>query len=194
MFSLTESSIPFFSFGFSSLTSFLICLPELFLSGKEKKRNFILGAGIGLGLGMLFAPKSGEENRKELKQIIKEHSNVLAIFSGHQHWTKHVVEEGISYYVLGSMTENINNDGIPDGVYFVIEFDDEKLEDAIRDISIPGTEELVTVIFQNAKVLDDINLTLNDILKELKMVTAKLVLRKKKRYFIKYIFFYFTSC
>jgi len=67
-------------------------------------------------------------NRKELKQIIKEHSNVLAIFSGHQHWTKHVVEEGISYYVLGSMTENINNDGIPDGVYFVIEFDDEKLE------------------------------------------------------------------
>lgn len=67
-------------------------------------------------------------NRKELKQIIKEHSNVLAIFSGHQHWTKHLVEEGISYYVLGSMTENINNDGIPDGVYFVIEFDDEKLE------------------------------------------------------------------
>lgn len=67
-------------------------------------------------------------NRKELKQIIKEHSNVLAIFSGHQHWTKHVKEDGISYYVLGSMTENINNDGVPDGVYFIVEFDSEKLE------------------------------------------------------------------
>lgn len=67
-------------------------------------------------------------NRKELKQIIKQHSNILAVFSGHQHWTKHLIEEGISYYVLGSMTENINNDGIPDGVYFVIEFDNEKIE------------------------------------------------------------------
>lgn len=38
----------------------------------EKKghglRNFIAGAVIGAGLGVLFAPKSGKETRKELKE------------------------------------------------------------------------------------------------------------------------------
>lgn len=37
---------------------------------KEKKSGFgkfLLGAGIGVGLGILFAPKSGKETRKELK-------------------------------------------------------------------------------------------------------------------------------
>ena len=37
-----------------------------------KKGNFILGAGIGLGLGMLFAPQSGDKTRKELKNKINE--------------------------------------------------------------------------------------------------------------------------
>lgn len=39
---------------------------------KEKKKSglgkFILGAGIGACLGVLFAPKSGKETRKELKE------------------------------------------------------------------------------------------------------------------------------
>ncbi len=38
---------------------------------KEKKKSglgkFLIGAGIGVGLGVLFAPKSGKETRKELK-------------------------------------------------------------------------------------------------------------------------------
>jgi len=37
---------------------------------KEKKSGlgkFLVGAGIGVGLGILFAPKSGSETRKELK-------------------------------------------------------------------------------------------------------------------------------
>ena len=40
--------------------------------------------------------------------------NVKGIFSGHHHWTKKIIDDGLIYYVLGSMTENINNDGIPD--------------------------------------------------------------------------------
>lgn len=75
-------------------------------------------------------------NRKELKEIIKNNKNILAVFSGHQHWTKKIVEDEISYYIIGSMTENINNDGIPDGVYFVVEFDGKKLNVIEKHIKI----------------------------------------------------------
>lgn len=67
-------------------------------------------------------------NRKELKEILENSENILAVFSGHQHWTKHIEEDGIAYHILGSMTENIKDDGIPDGVYFIAEFDGENLE------------------------------------------------------------------
>lgn len=38
----------------------------------SKKSNFLLGAGIGLGLGFLLAPKSGKETRKDLSKMINE--------------------------------------------------------------------------------------------------------------------------
>ncbi|MDD2435630.1 MAG: YtxH domain-containing protein [Bacilli bacterium] len=41
----------------------------------KKKSGFgklLLGAGIGAGLGMLFAPKSGKETRKELKIFLDD--------------------------------------------------------------------------------------------------------------------------
>ena len=38
-------------------------------SGFEK---FVAGAAVGVGLGMLFAPKSGEETRKDLKKKLDE--------------------------------------------------------------------------------------------------------------------------
>lgn len=41
----------------------------------NKKRGtgkFLLGAGIGIGIGMLLSKKSGEENRKALKKKIDE--------------------------------------------------------------------------------------------------------------------------
>lgn len=53
---------------------------------KEKKSSgfgkFLLGAGIGVGLGILFAPKSGKETRKELKEkmddLIEKAKNIKA--------------------------------------------------------------------------------------------------------------------
>ena len=33
--------------------------------------KFVAGLGLGIGLGMLFAPKKGEELRKELKEKLK---------------------------------------------------------------------------------------------------------------------------
>ncbi|MBQ8659249.1 MAG: YtxH domain-containing protein [Bacilli bacterium] len=42
------------------------------MSKKGKLGTFIAGAMVGVGLGVLFAPKSGAETRKELKAKIDE--------------------------------------------------------------------------------------------------------------------------
>lgn len=39
---------------------------------QSKMATFVAGAAIGAGLGILFAPKSGAETRKELKQKMDE--------------------------------------------------------------------------------------------------------------------------
>lgn len=67
------------------------------------------------------------KNRDVIKKIIQKDENILAVFSGHQHWTKIIEEEGIKYYVLGSLTENINNDGVPDGIYFEVDLEESKI-------------------------------------------------------------------
>ena len=49
------------------------------MSKKGKLGTFIAGAMVGVGLGVLFAPKSGAETRKELKEkvtIIVERKDV----------------------------------------------------------------------------------------------------------------------
>lgn len=38
----------------------------------SKKKSFLLGAGVGLGLGLLFAPKSGKETREDLAKMISD--------------------------------------------------------------------------------------------------------------------------
>lgn len=43
----------------------------------SKRSKFLLGAGIGVGLGLLFAPKSGEETRKELKEKCNQLMNKI---------------------------------------------------------------------------------------------------------------------
>ena len=37
---------------------------------KKKWENFLCGLAIGTGIGILFAPKSGKETRKELKESL----------------------------------------------------------------------------------------------------------------------------
>ncbi|MBQ6355425.1 metallophosphoesterase [Candidatus Saccharibacteria bacterium] len=66
-------------------------------------------------------------NREDVKKILRQH-NVLAVFSGHQHWTKHLREDGIDYYVVGSITEDIDGQGIPDGVYFEVDLDGDNVK------------------------------------------------------------------
>lgn len=44
------------------------------------------------------------------------------------YWGKRIKEDGIDYYIVGSITENINNDGIPDGIYFEVNIENKKIE------------------------------------------------------------------
>ncbi len=64
-------------------------------------------------------------NRNELKSILKKDGKTIAVFSGHQHWTKHLQENGMDYYVVGSLVENDNRSGIPEGVYYNLDVNDE---------------------------------------------------------------------
>lgn len=74
-------------------------------------------------------PENGlMHNRKEIKNIIKNDNHVIAIFNGHQHWTKQLKEDGKNYYIVGSLTENIDMKGIPDGVYLEVELEDKNVK------------------------------------------------------------------
>lgn len=67
-------------------------------------------------------------NRQDVKEIIKSDDNVIAVFSGHQHWTKQLKEDGKNYYVVGSLTDNIDMLGIPDGIYLEVELTDRNVK------------------------------------------------------------------
>jgi len=69
------------------------------------------------------------KNRAEVKAILKTDPNLLCVFSGHQHWTKTIIEDGIPYHVIGSLTEDINGNGVPDGIWFEVDLKD-------RDVKI----------------------------------------------------------
>ncbi len=75
-------------------------------------------------------------NRNKIKNLIKNDNNVIAIFSGHQHWTKKLNEDGKDYYVLGSLTENIDMKGIPDGVYLEVELKEKNVNIEVKHVKL----------------------------------------------------------
>lgn len=64
------------------------------------------------------------KNREAVKEIIRSDKNILAVFSGHQHVTKLIEEEGVKYYLLGSLIALDEGTGAPDAVYFELELRD----------------------------------------------------------------------
>ena len=66
-------------------------------------------------------------NRFEIKQILNTNKNLLAVFSGHQHWTKDITEDNINYHLIGSLAEDIHNNGTPDGIYLEIDLENNKM-------------------------------------------------------------------
>ena len=75
-------------------------------------------------------------NSNEIKDIIEKDSNVVCVFNGHQHWTKHLSENGINYHVVGSLTEDINNNGVCDGVYFIVELEGKSVKIEERHVKL----------------------------------------------------------
>lgn len=74
-------------------------------------------------------PQAGlMSNRKVVKEIIKVDDNIIAVFNGHQHWTKRLKEDKINYYVVGSLIDNIDMLGIPDGIYLKVELEDKNIK------------------------------------------------------------------
>ena len=47
------------------------------MSKKGGLGKFLLGAGIGVGLGLLFSPRTGKQNREILKSKIEDFANKL---------------------------------------------------------------------------------------------------------------------
>ena len=76
------------------------------------------------------------KNRDVIQKIIRKYDNVIALFNGHEHWTKSMVEDGLPFFTVGSMTENINGDGIPDGVYIIVDLEDKNIQVLDRHIRL----------------------------------------------------------
>lgn len=76
------------------------------------------------------------KNRADVKEIIRNDKNIAAVFSGHQHITKTIEEDGVKYYLLGSFTGCSEKAGVPEGIYFEIDTADGNLTIDTRRIEL----------------------------------------------------------
>jgi hypothetical protein len=66
-------------------------------------------------------------NRKKLREVLEDHSNVIAVFNAHQHWNRMHVHNGIPYFTLTSLVENFKNDGIPSGAHTIVNLNSDRI-------------------------------------------------------------------
>ena len=60
------------------------------------------------------------KDRAQVKEILKNDPNVLAVFSGHQHVAKEIKEDGVSYFLVGAMVPAPKDDGVVSGEYMQV--------------------------------------------------------------------------
>jgi 3',5'-cyclic AMP phosphodiesterase CpdA len=75
------------------------------------------------------------KNRDEVKRIIRERGNVRAVFCGHRHITKTIIEDGIPHFHVGSMIGDLDLKGEPDGAYLKIDLSESTLAVTCQRIS-----------------------------------------------------------
>lgn len=66
-------------------------------------------------------------NRQEIRKVLEESGKVKAVISGHQHWNRMNVHNGIPYFIVTSLVENFRNDGTPTEAHTIVSIDQEKI-------------------------------------------------------------------
>ena len=59
-------------------------------------------------------------NRKEVRTILEKSKKVKAVISGHQHWNRMKIHDGIPYVVVTSLVENFQNNGVATEAYTIV--------------------------------------------------------------------------
>ena len=67
-------------------------------------------------------------NRADVRKILEASGKVKAVISGHQHWNRMKVQNGIPYFVVTSLVENFRNDGTPTKAHTVVTLDEKGIE------------------------------------------------------------------
>ena len=86
---------------------------------------------IGIGRATLYR---AFEKLEFSGLIIKNDKNILAVFSGHQHMPSVIDEDGVRYYVLGSMIADESMTDTPLGEYLEIDLEDGEIKVTERRI------------------------------------------------------------
>lgn len=66
-------------------------------------------------------------NRVEVRRVLEESGKVKAVISGHQHWNRMKICNGIPYFVVTSLVENFKNDGTPTEAHTVVTLSNERI-------------------------------------------------------------------
>lgn len=66
-------------------------------------------------------------NRAKVRRILEDSGKVRAVISGHQHWNRMKVHNGIPYFVVTSLVENFQNDGIAAEAHTIVTVTDEQI-------------------------------------------------------------------
>jgi 3',5'-cyclic-AMP phosphodiesterase len=69
------------------------------------------------------------KERRALRRVLRESKKVLAVFNGHAHWNRFESCDGVAFFTVQSLTENVDEDapGRPAGAYAVCRLSDERL-------------------------------------------------------------------
>lgn len=66
-------------------------------------------------------------NRDAVRAVLEKSEKVKAVISGHQHWNRMKVHNGIPYFVVTSLVENFNNDGVATEAHTMVTIDKENI-------------------------------------------------------------------
>ena len=76
------------------------------------------------------------KNRAAVTNILYKSQKVKAALIGHQHTPRFVEENGLPYYIVGSPTASLKEDGIPIGVFRMIETEGDDLRITERRVQV----------------------------------------------------------